>query len=135
MRGRRIAFDCGQVRIGVAICDADGIVVTPLDAISFKNRETAVAQLMEEYQPIAIYIGKPLHLSGAESKSLDMALAFEEELKRYGIPTRLIDERLTTKSAARSLAEAGYSTRESKGKIDSAAAVAILETGLAMEKK
>lgn len=134
MQGRRIAFDFGLARIGVAICDPDGILATPLEAVPTKGYRGAIKKLIEEYQPVALYVGKPLHLSGGISPSLEAAREFAHELERFGIPIHLIDERFSTKSAARSLSEAGYTAKESKSKIDSAAAVAILECALAMEK-
>lgn len=134
MRGRRIAFDFGLARIGVAICDPEGILATPLEAIATKGCLDAIKKLVEEYQPVALYVGKPLQLSGEASSSLEAAREFAKELEQCGVPIRFIDERFTTKSAARSLSEAGYSAKESKSKIDSAAAVAILESALAMEK-
>ena len=35
--GRRIAFDYGDVRIGVAVCDPDGILATPLTTLQSKD--------------------------------------------------------------------------------------------------
>ena len=135
MIGRRIAFDYGLARIGVAVCDRDGILTTPLDAITPKNSHKKIAELIAEYQPVALFVGKPVHLSGASSESTERAEEFAQGLETFGLPVIRIDERFTTKSAASQLAEAGYSAKEAKGKIDSASAVAILEQGLAMEKK
>ena len=66
VKGRRIAFDYGDVRIGVAISDVDGILAVPL-ATLINKEETLflqIAELVDEYQPVHIYVGKPLHLSG-----------------------------------------------------------------------
>ena len=38
-RGRRIAFDVGSARIGVAICDPDAILATPLVRIDRDGSE------------------------------------------------------------------------------------------------
>ena len=135
MRGRRIAFDFGTARIGIAVCDPDGILVTPLEAISIKGYMKEIKNLIAEYQPIMIYVGNPVHLSGSRSSSTDMAQDFAAELEALEIPVKLIDERLTTISAAKALHDAGYSAKESKKKIDSASAVAILELGLSMERE
>ena len=63
-RGRRIAFDYGDVRIGVAVCDPDGIVCTPLTALKAQDEKLAEAirALLEEYVPIYIAVGEPRHL-------------------------------------------------------------------------
>jgi putative Holliday junction resolvase len=54
-RGRRIAFDYGDARIGVAICDPDGILATPLPFLDAKhqNLKAHLAELFDEYSPIA----------------------------------------------------------------------------------
>ena len=68
-RGRRIAFDYGDARIGVAICDPDGILATPLPFLDARSPKVIkqIAALLDEYSPISIFIGLPKHLSGAES--------------------------------------------------------------------
>ena len=50
------------------------------------------------------------------------------------VGVRLVDERLTTVSAARQLREAGKSSRQQRSRIDAAAAVAILEHALDSER-
>jgi putative Holliday junction resolvase len=51
------------------------------------------------------------------------------------VQIELIDERMSTVSAARNLRDAGRSARDSKDAIDMAAAVAILEFALELEKR
>lgn len=59
LRGRRMAFDYGDVRIGVAVCDPDGILATPV--ITLKNNDDhlweQIDELIKEYEPIHIYVG------------------------------------------------------------------------------
>jgi putative Holliday junction resolvase len=136
MRGRRIAFDYGDVRIGLAVCDPDGILSSPLPAIRTGDSKlfASIEKVLDEYQPIAIYIGLPLHMSGESGDSAEKARAFGEEISdRFKIPVHFIDERLSTVSAQRKLKDAGVSSRESKDLIDSMAAVSILEQGLLSE--
>lgn len=137
-RGRRIAFDFGDTRIGVAICDPDGILATPLPFLDAKHPKLKahLAALFDEYSPIAIYIGLPKHLSGDEgvavSKVRDFAATIESLIS---VPISFIDERLSTVGAARKLREAGKNSKDSRTLIDSMAAVSILESGLANEIK
>ena len=136
--GRRIAFDYGDVRIGVAICDPDGLLATPLEVIQSKDPSLIpkIAALIEEYEPVKLYIGRPKQLSGSDSLAVDKANSFAEKLtKSFDIEISMIDERLSTVSAARNLREAGIDAKSAKTKIDSAAAVAILEQGLAIDKR
>ena len=37
-RGRRIAFDYGDIRIGVAVCDPDGIISSPLAVLATEKK-------------------------------------------------------------------------------------------------
>ena len=136
MRGRRIAFDYGDVRTGVAICDPDGILATPLEAISTQDLGyfQKITSLLAEYEPVKIFVGMPLHMSGLTSESSSKVEAFVVKLESLTkTPVALIDERLSTVSAQRRLKEAGYSSRETKHLVDSMAAVAILEQGLLHE--
>jgi putative Holliday junction resolvase len=135
-RGRRVAFDYGDVRIGVAICDPDGILATPLPFLSTSkprlNRE--ITSLFEEYEPVLIYVGLPAHLNGELGSAAEKVERFIDNLHSIThIPIKRIDERLSTVSAAQALRSAGKSAKESKLLIDSMAAVAILEAGLAYE--
>jgi putative holliday junction resolvase len=137
MRGRRIAFDYGDVRIGVAVSDPDGIIATPLTPLLAQNPRILMdlVALFNEYQPISIYIGEPKHMSGKSGDSVEKAKKFGELIEReFALPVTYIDERLSTVSAARKLKEAGVNSRDSKKLVDSMAAVAILEQGLAVEK-
>jgi putative Holliday junction resolvase len=110
MRGRRIAFDYGDVRTGVAICDPDGILATPLEAISTQDLGyfQKITSLLAEYEPVKIFVGMPLHMSGLTSESSSKVEAFVVKLESLTkTPVALIDERLSTVSAQRRLKEAG----------------------------
>jgi putative Holliday junction resolvase len=136
--GRRLAFDYGDVRIGVAVCDPDGILATPLEFLSTKSPalKQSILHLSNEYEPRKIYVGLPLHLSGEHSESTSKALAFSEMLADLvSCPVELIDERLTTSSASFSLSQAGVNAKDQRKKIDSQSAVVILESGLAKDRE
>ena len=136
--GRRLAFDYGDVRIGVAVCDPDGILATPLEFLASKDPslKTSILALCKEYEPTKIYVGLPLNLSGEQSESTKKALAFSDLLTRLvSCPVKLIDERLTTSSASASLLQAGLSAKDARKKIDSQSAVIILESGLAQDRE
>jgi putative Holliday junction resolvase len=137
-RGRRIAFDYGDARIGVAICDPDGILVTPLQFLDSRHPKllTTIQELFSEYQPIAIFLGQPKHLSGSDGLAVEKVEDFATRLATVSdLPIIFVDERLSTKDAQRKLHEAGKNTKESRSLIDSMAAVAILEAGLARENR
>jgi putative Holliday junction resolvase len=87
--------------------------------------------LIDEYEPIAIYVGEPKHLSGLESEKMAAVADFVAMIAGItDTDVTLIDERLSTVSAAAKLRESGKDGRSSKGLIDSAAAAEILEAAL-----
>lgn len=136
-RGRRLAFDFGDVRIGVAVCDPDGILASPLITLktSDKNLSVTLHNLFEECEPIAIYIGKPSNMDGSNGSAVSKAESFGQLIATItDTPISFIDERMSTVSAARSMRESGVSAKDAKSRIDQAAAVAILEFALSIEK-
>ena len=131
-RGRRIAFDVGTARIGVAVCDPDGILATPLEKIERNESDIKSAlSYINEYDAVAIYVGLPLNLEGKWTRSTFDALYFAQELEEEtNVRVRMIDERLSTRAAQANLHAAGKTVKSSKGIIDSAAAIEILERAL-----
>jgi putative Holliday junction resolvase len=137
--GVRIAIDVGSVRIGVAKCDVEGLLATPLMTISAGPEAVSQALgLVQEYEAICVYVGKPISLAGKDTASTQLAIEFAGEiaaqLKDSATQVRLIDERLSTVSAQRGMHESGRSVKQSRDAIDQAAAVVILEHALASER-
>ena len=131
LRGRRLAIDVGTKRIGLAITDSANIMATPLATVSDKSE--VLSYLADDVE--VIYIGLPLNLQGGFTQSTKLAVNFASELQASTeVPVRLIDERMTTSLAASNLRESGHSEKSSRGFIDQASAVVILEAALSMEK-
>jgi putative Holliday junction resolvase len=136
--GRRLAFDYGDVRIGVAVCDPDGVLSTPLTTLNSKDPKVLdhIAAIVDEYEPVKIYIGLPVNLSGSSSTSTVNAKEFGEKITaRFDISVAYIDERLSTVSANKKLLESGMNSKQARASIDQSAAVEILEQGLRIDKK
>lgn len=137
-RGRRIAFDYGDVRIGVAVSDSDSILSSPLTTLKAtdKNLNLLISAIFSEIDPVAIYVGRPALLSGKDGAASEKAAVFAAELAAITtVPIEMIDERMSTISAARNLRDAGRTAKDSKESIDMAAAVAILEFAIEIEKR
>lgn len=137
--GRKLAIDIGRARIGIAISDASGIVSSPFGAIRRSNVDSDTVQqivdLVVENEIDEVFVGDPISLSGEQTSSTTDARDFAAVLQSNTlVPVRLIDERLTTVSAARILRDSGKSARSSKALIDSASAVVILESALQTER-
>ncbi len=136
-RGRRIAFDYGDVRIGVALSDTDAILASPLVTLKSLDKKLmpTIAKIFQEFEPITIYVGKPSNMDGSTGLAREKTLAFIAILATLTtVPIIEIDERLSTVSASRSLRESGLNAKASRNRIDEAAAVAILEFALSIEK-
>lgn len=137
MRGRRIAFDYGDIRIGVAISDPDGILASPLTVLQAQSPllVSELTAIFTEYEPVSVFVGEPKHMSGESGDSVAKAKSFGVLItEAFGISVTYVDERLSSVSAQKNLRDAGVNTRDSKKVIDAMAAVAILEQGLAIEK-
>jgi putative holliday junction resolvase len=137
--GVRIALDVGSVRIGVAKCDAAGLLATPLTTISAgPDAAQQVLELVHELEAMCVYVGKPIGLAGKDTASTASAIEFARGIAVLLVDSktqvRLVDERLSTVSAQRGLHEAGRNVKQSRDAIDQAAAVVILEHALASER-
>lgn len=135
--GRRLGIDFGLARIGVAICDSDGLIATPLTTLkNDKKIFSELAEIIQSQNIVGIFLGKPKQLSGVEGATVELVAAFSERLmESFGLPITYVDERLTSNAAEKLLKSAGKNSKESRGLIDQLAAVAILELGIQIEKR
>lgn len=135
-RGVRLGIDVGRARVGVARCDPDGLLATPVETVP--RDEAAVARLValaEEYSAVEILVGLPLNLRGEDTASTTDAREFATALAAAStFPVRLVDERLSTVSAHAALRDSGRSQRSSRSIIDQVAAVVLLQQALDVEK-
>ena len=139
-RGRRLAIDVGAVRVGLAMCDPDAILSTPLPALRRVDAETEIfaeiKAIVVENDVIEVFVGDPVSLSGLETASTKDARDFATQLARViDASVRLVDERLTTVTAAAKLRLSGKDSKQTKSLIDSASAVEILEQALSILKQ
>lgn len=96
---RVLALDHGTARIGCAISDPSGTLVTPLPTIE-PPEPRSVADLVGEHDVERVVVGLPLHLSGEEGSQAALARTFCAELEAIlEIPVEAYDERLTTRMA------------------------------------
>ena len=135
--GRRLGIDYGQARGGIAICDIDGLVATPLVTLRNDSKLLAnLASIIDEHIITGFFLGKPKHLSGVEGATVELVSAFAQRLaESFDLPITYVDERLTSGGAEKLLKSAGKNARESKDLVDQLAAVAILDLGIQIEKR
>jgi len=134
--GVRLGVDVGRARVGIARSDPHGILATPVETLARRDDVVAgIRRIIDEHGAIEVIVGLPLSLSGVETASTqdshDVARQLAAELP---IPVRLVDERLTTVSAARGLREAGRTAKNSRSVVDQAAAVILLQHALDLER-
>lgn len=137
--GRRIAFDVGKARTGVAICDASAILASPAAAIrTSQTIDESVKKAIDivfAQEVIEIYVGLPINLKGSATASTFESITFAKILQALtDIPIRLVDERFTTRLASEALRSAGVNSREQRALIDSASAAVILSAALDYER-
>lgn len=130
---RRLAVDVGAARIGLAI--SEGSLALPLETVSASADAVSHIQEIASSRAVAvIYVGLPLNLRGEFTASTSKAIEFAQQLAEAGLTVRMIDERLTTKSAQSMLQKAGKKVKESREYIDAQAAALILEFALNSER-
>lgn len=90
----------------------------------------ALRPLLADHGVGLLVVGWPLELSGAEGKRCREIRAFVADLAEYGrlaLPTTLVDERFTTRSARVALAEAGASEKWIDKAEDAVSAALVLD--------
>jgi putative Holliday junction resolvase len=130
--GRVLGVDVGTVRVGLALSDPTGTLASPLETLRrAKNHSDLdrLAALVVEHEVTEVVVGEPVHLSGASGASAQDAGNYAQELadRIPDVPVILIDERLSTVTAASHLREGGIDSRKQRAVIDQAAAVVILQ--------
>lgn len=134
----RLGIDWGKARIGVAACGAHTSFAYPVSTVPAGREElTALAAIVAEYEPTVVYVGLPLNLRGEYGPAAQFVIEKAKGLAERITPVevRLVDERMSTASASRSLGSVGRSTKAQRGIIDQAAAVEILQTALDVETR
>lgn len=136
-----MGVDVGDVRVGVARCDPEGLIATPVETVP--QGAGAIPRLLElagETGAIEIVVGLPRSMSGAIGPAATKVRGFAEALRhaalerRLCLPIRLVDERLTTVTAERVLRGRGRSGARRRAVVDQAAAVVILQHALDSER-
>jgi putative Holliday junction resolvase len=131
---RVLGLDVGERRIGVAVGDPTGIVVTPMSAIQRSSLEDdlrAVVRLAGDQEAGIVVVGVPISLSGRIGPQARLVQRFIRALAREApVPVYSQDERFSTVEAERLLREGGHQPSRDKGLRDSASAAVILRAYL-----
>lgn len=129
---RYLAIDYGAKRTGLAVCDANELVVSPLSVLEGpRNLAERIAQVVEAENIETVVVGWPLNMDGSEGPQAQEVRAFAERMrKRVGVPVVFQDERLSSFGAEEKLRETGLSKAKRRQRRDALAAAEILRAFL-----
>ena len=133
---RYLAIDYGTKRTGLAICDSDEIIVSPLAVIQGqKELLRKISEVVKAENVGAIVLGLPLNMDDSEGSQVRLVLKFADQLKEHlDLPVHLQDERLSSFSAEQKLAAADFTRGKRRKRLDAVAAAEILEVFLEKNK-
>lgn len=145
-RGVRLGVDVGTVRIGVAVCDPDGILATPLVTVARQTKTDEsdisadmleIARLVADHGTVEVVVGLPINLAGVEGPAAKHVRAYADKLAGIiaPVPVVLADERMSTVTATRRLSDRGVKGRRQRAVVDQAAAVEILQSWLDAQRR
>lgn len=134
-----LALDVGDARIGLARAEEGSSMAFGRGAITRIGTTKDVEQVAEAAAKEGagvVVVGLPRSMDGTESRQTarvrTFADALEKRLALDGVRVVLEDERLTTRSAQRQIADSALprGKRQERSRLDEAAAVLILESYL-----
>ena len=136
--GRILGIDYGEIRIGMAISDTNKSIAFPFKTIKNKNINfllDLLKKLCSEKNIESVVIGLPLGMNGKDTNQTKNVRIFSKSISILGLPIFFQDERLTSKSAKKSLIKQNIKTGHNKEKIDEIAATIFLQQFLDINKK
>lgn len=133
---RILGIDYGEARVGVAITDPLNITAQGLETIQRNGTDKVILrrldEIFENYEVDTIVVGMPLNMNGTKSRRAEITEEFVHKLKcKYNkLKIELIDERLTTVEAHKTMNFLDVNKNKKKNIVDTISAVYILETYL-----
>jgi putative Holliday junction resolvase len=128
---RILAVDPGSKQVGLAISDPTGTIATALSTLPAAPAETLAARIASaaaEQSADRVVVGLPLRLDGSRGPEAAAAERLATGVRKAsGLPVQMVDERLTTAAAERSLIEGGVRREKRRASIDRVAAVILLQ--------
>lgn len=134
---RKLGIDYGDSRVGIAITDPLGITVQGLETIDYKGNDKILLrrldEIFNEYEVDTIVIGMPYNMNGTKSFRAETTEKFIHKLKcKYNkMKIEIMDERLTTVEAHRTMNLLNINKNKKKLIVDTISAVYILEKYIA----
>ena len=131
---RVLAVDPGSKRVGVAISDPTGTIAQALVTVDAMPEATLASRLTEiavQNEATRIIVGLPRRMDGSYGPEAKSARQLADSLRKSsGLPVELVDERLTTVAAERSLIAGGVRRAKRRVTVDRVAAALLLQSHL-----
>ena len=132
---RAVGIDLGSVRIGVAVAPDDVSVSVPYEVLERSGERArdhrALAGMVADVGAEVVVIGLPTSLDGSEGPAAAAVRAEAVEIEAaLDVPVVLVDERYTTVTAERMLAQGGVRGPARREVVDKVAAAVILQSWL-----
>lgn len=129
--GVLLGIDYGTKRVGVAVSDRDQKFSSPLhnhQRQGVQGDTRFFKALVDEYRPVGIVVGLPIHISGDESEKSREARTFANWLSTVtGLPYCFQDERFSSFQAECLMQDAALTKKQRKERIDKIAAQILLK--------
>lgn len=126
-----LSVDYGKVRTGIAICDKNEVIASPVTVIKEIRQEVLaekIADIAKQKKAELIVMGLPRNMNGSEGESAENIRNFSEILKeKTHLEVILRDERCTTVTAYEYLNITDTRGKKRKAVVDSVAATIILD--------
>jgi putative Holliday junction resolvase len=134
---RFLCIDLGDKRTGLAICDGDEILASPLAVLEGqKNLPDEIVKIAQENQVQGLVFGLPLNMDDSEGQRAIQTRKFTEQIKeKTNLPIFFQDERLSSFTAQNQLSQTGLTHKKKKDRIDALAAAEILKTFIEERKQ
>jgi putative holliday junction resolvase len=133
VKGRLLAVDWGERRIGLALSDETQVLAQPLTTLTRRaGKRFPMAQLLDlvkKHNVVGIVVGLPLDEAGAEGDAAHAARSLADDIKRRvgDLEVQMWDERMTTARILGAIREMGGTTRGRKDDVDAMAAALLLQ--------
>ncbi|MBQ4358212.1 MAG: Holliday junction resolvase RuvX [Paludibacteraceae bacterium] len=130
--GRLLALDVGGVRTGIAVTDPLQITPNGLTTVQTKSLKAFLTDYLKQEKVEAFIIGKPTQMNGSDSQSMQKVREVMAMLAEIApeLPVKMVDERFTSKMAARTMLTGGLHKmqRRNKALVDQISATIILQS-------
>jgi putative holliday junction resolvase len=140
-RGRLLAIDLGEVRIGLALSDPTQTIASPAETLQVPRNQDgptldALVNAVDRHDVSGIVIGEPRQLDGSAGDPARRSRWFADRLReRTGLPVRLWDERFSTTEAERVMLAQDASRADRRANIDRVAASVLLQSVLESQRQ